>query len=135
LLQIKNVSYGGVPYELTRVDEANELLERRKAADSHPCASGAMRLHMDGTPGIARWVDGTRFFPENLGVLLRIKIVSDGGVPSELTRFGEANELAMGATLRVNRLAPFGSLTAKARLGGRAFLYFLLTTSSIPSAP
>jgi hypothetical protein len=80
-------------------------------------------------------VDGTRFFPENLGVLLRIKIVSDGGVPSELTSFGEANELAMGATLRVNRLAPFGSLTAKARLGGRAFLYFLLTTSSIPSAP
>jgi hypothetical protein len=51
-------------------------------------------------------VDGTRFFPENLGVLLRIKIVSDGGVPSELTRFGEANELAMGAALRVNRLDP-----------------------------
>jgi hypothetical protein len=61
---------------------------------------------MDGTPGIARWVDGSRFFPENLGVLLRIEIVSDGGVPSELTRFGEANELAMGATLRVNRLDP-----------------------------
>jgi hypothetical protein len=51
-------------------------------------------------------VDGTRFFPENLGVLLRIKIVSDGGVPSELTSFGEANELAMGAALRVNRLDP-----------------------------
>jgi hypothetical protein len=46
-------------------------------------------------------VDGTRFFPENLGVLLRIKIVSDGGVPSELTSFGEANELAMGAAFEL----------------------------------
>jgi hypothetical protein len=52
-----------------------------------------------GTPGIARWVDSIRFFPEKLGVLLQIKKVSDGGVPSELTRFGEANELAMGAIL------------------------------------